>query len=99
MNYMVHPEVEYHVQLFSCHLKIVVLKLKKVQKRAVGVIELILYKAQLSRLELFKKGILGMSKSVEVQRWQTGMENKMNWGLSVAPSRSHVQNKVEEALL
>lgn len=75
---MVHPQVEYHVQLSSYHLKIVKLKLEKVQKRAVGVMELILYTAQLSRLELFKKEFLGMSKSLEVQRGQTGMENKMN---------------------
>ena len=61
--------------------------------------ELILQKAQLSRLELFKKEILGMSESLEVQRGQTGMENKMNQGLSIEPSRSQVQNKLEEALL
>lgn len=75
---MAHPQVEYHVQLFSCHLKIATLKLEKVQKKVVEVMELIVLKAQLSRLELFKKKILGMSKSLEAQRWQTGTENKMN---------------------
>lgn len=49
---MVHPQVEYHVLLFY-HLKIVTLKQEKFQKRAEGVMELILYKAQLSRLKLF----------------------------------------------
>lgn len=63
------------MQLFSCHLKIATLKLEKIQKKVVEVMELIVLKAQLSRLELFKKKILGMS---EVQRGQTGTKNKMN---------------------
>lgn len=76
---MAHPKVEYHVELFSCHLKIVALELEKVEERAGrGVAELVLCRAWLTRLELFKKEILGMSKSLEVHRGQTGMENKMN---------------------
>lgn len=75
---MAHPQNEYHVQLFSCHLKIVTLKLEEVQKRAVGVMELILCKVQLSRLEPFERVSLGVTKSLQVQREQTGMVNKMN---------------------
>lgn len=77
MNYMAHPKVEYHVDL-SCRLKTVTLKLEKVEKRSVCVAELVLYRAQLTRLELFKKEIMGMGKSLELHRGQTGMENKMN---------------------
>lgn len=83
MNYMAHPKVEYHVQLFSCHLKIVTVKLEKVDGRAVCVVELVFYRAQLTRLEPFKKKITGMSKSLELHRGQTVMENKINKVLAV----------------
>lgn len=78
---MVHLQVEHHMQFFSHHLRIVILKLEKVQKRAVRVMELIFCKAQSSRLEMFKNLMLGMSKSLKVQTGQIKMENKMNWGL------------------
>lgn len=61
------------MQLFSCHLKIATLKLEKVQKKVVEVMELIVLKAQLSRLELFKKKILGMSK---VQKCREGRQGQ-----------------------
>lgn len=40
--------------------------------------ELVLYRAKITRLELFKKEIMRMSKSLELHRGQTEMENKMN---------------------
>lgn len=78
MNYMAHPKVEYHMQLFSCHLKIVTVKLGKVEGKAVCVGEWVLYRAQLTRLELFKKEVMGMSNSLELRRGQKVMGNKMN---------------------
>lgn len=85
MNYMAHPKVECHVQLFFCHLKIVTEKLEKIEGRPVCVMELVLYRAQLTRLESFKKENMRMCKSLELHRGQTVMENKINKGLAVEP--------------
>lgn len=78
MNYMAHPKVEYHKQLFAYHLKIVTVKLEGVEERAVCMVELVLYRAQLTRLKLFKKEIMETSKSFELHRGLTVMENEMN---------------------
>lgn len=64
------------MHFFSCHLKIVILKLEKVQKRVVRVMELILCRAQLSTLDLFKKEVQGISHG----KWREDREKeyKMN---------------------
>lgn len=52
------PETCVSCAALLCHLKIVTVKLEKVEGRAVCVVELVLYGAKITRLELFKKEIM-----------------------------------------